>query len=135
TFRAIGYVLDGVLSNTFNKYLTTLHVDGLASEQKRQEHRKRSQSLMKSMDSLRSKVDSPATKSRKQFFRTCRNLYSLQPHILCHDVLSVLEELGWSVHHCTHQADTCLAEVCQDNAFDSIVIVTSDRDLMVYESV
>ncbi|KAG0314740.1 hypothetical protein BGZ99_007883, partial [Dissophora globulifera] len=135
TFRAMGYVLDGVLSNTFNKGLTTLHVDGLASEQKRQEHRKRNQSLKKSMDSLKSKVDSPATKPRKQHFRTCRNLYRLPRHILCHDVLSVLEELGWSVHHCTHQADTCLAGVCQDNAFDSIIIVTSDSDLMVYEGV
>ncbi|KAG0329389.1 hypothetical protein BGZ99_002100, partial [Dissophora globulifera] len=135
TFRAIGYVLDGVLSNKFNKDLTTLHVDGLASEQKRQEHQKRNQSLKKSIDSLKSKVDSPATKPRKQLFRTCRNLYRLPRHILCHDVLSVLEELGWPVHYCTHQADTCLAGVCQDNASDSIIIVTSDSDLMVYEGV
>ena len=127
--------MDDVLSNSFNKDLTVLHVDGKASEQKRQEHRRRNQYLRKSLDGLEAKVNNPGTKPSKQLFRACRNLYRLPRDNLHHDVISVLQQLGWSIHYCTHQADTCLAAVCQDSAPDSITIVTSDSDLMVYEGV
>ncbi|KAF9143579.1 hypothetical protein BGX30_000106 [Mortierella sp. GBA39] len=38
TFRAVGHVLDDILSKAFDKELTIFHVDGSPSEQKRGEH-------------------------------------------------------------------------------------------------
>ncbi|GJJ75133.1 hypothetical protein EMPS_07491 [Entomortierella parvispora] len=51
-FRSIGYILDDVLSSSFNKNPTVLHVDGKASEQKRQEHRRRNEYLRKALGGL-----------------------------------------------------------------------------------
>ncbi|KAF9111577.1 hypothetical protein BGX30_007561, partial [Mortierella sp. GBA39] len=135
-FRAVGFVLDDVLSKMFDKARTVLHVDGRASEQKRGEHRRRNATLKKSLDKLQKKVANVKTRSSKELFRSCRNLYRLPRSMLEQDVLPVLTELGWQIHFCAYQADTCLAKVCQDATEpDSITIVTSDSDLMVYEAI
>jgi hypothetical protein len=113
-----------------------LHVDGRASEQKRLEHQRRNKTLKKSLDKLQNQVSNTKRGSR-QHFRSCRTLYRLPRDILDQDVLSVLQDdLGWNIHHCLYQADTCLARVCQDATDpNSIIIVTSDSDLIVYEAV
>ncbi|KAG0358013.1 hypothetical protein BGX24_006097, partial [Mortierella sp. AD032] len=136
TFRAVGFVLDDVLSKMFDKAHTVLHVDGHASEQKRLEHRRRNVTLKKSLAKLEKKAANGKTRSSKQLFRSCRNLYRLPRSMLDQDVLPVLIERRWQIHFCAYLADTCLARVCQDATEpDSVIIVTSDSDLIAYEGI
>lgn len=47
-----------------------------------------------------------------------------------------LEQYGWKVHECPHQADTHIGELSSGRSEnDEIVVVTRDSDLMVYEGV
>ncbi|KAG9072301.1 hypothetical protein KI688_000070 [Linnemannia hyalina] len=135
TFRAVGHVLDDILSKEFDKELTIIHVDGSPSEQKRGEHRQRNATLKRALDKLQTKV-SGSTRSTKQLFKTCKNNYRLPRGSLEQDILPVLREKGWWIHLCPYQADTCLSRVCQDAPDpDSVMIVTSDSDLIVYEGI
>jgi len=123
------------LSKAFDKEMTIIHVDGSPSEQKRGEHRRRNKTLKRSLNNLQTKV-SGSTRSTKQLFRTCKNNYRLPRESLDQDILPVLREQGWRIHQCSYQADTCLSRVCQDASDpDSVVVVTSDSDLMVYEGI
>lgn len=91
--------------------------------------------LKRSLDKLQMKISSP-TQSTKQLFKTCKNHYRLPRRILDQDVLPVLREQGWRIHLCPYQADTCLSRVCQDTSDpDSVIVVTSDSDLCVYEGI
>jgi len=52
------------------------------------------------------------------------------------EIFPGLMKLGWTLHRCLHQADTCLAQVCQQAADPSLLIfITRDSDIIVYEGV
>jgi hypothetical protein len=52
------------------------------------------------------------------------------------EVFSVLAQLGWNIHYCIYQADTCLALIsqeCPDRGL--LILVTGDSDIIAYEDV
>ncbi|KAG9068054.1 hypothetical protein KI688_011646 [Linnemannia hyalina] len=129
------HVLYDILSKAFDKELTIIYVDGSPSEQKRREHRRRNVTLKRALVKLQTKV-SGSTRSTKQIFRTRKNNYRLPRGSLDQDILPVLIEKSWRIHLCPYQADTCLSRVCQDALDpDSVIVVTSDSDLIVCEEI
>ncbi|KAF8923554.1 hypothetical protein BGZ58_002807, partial [Dissophora ornata] len=135
-FRAIAYVLDSVLSKILVKAQTIIHIDGLPSEEKREEHRRRNAALERTLTKLEQDTNKPNRKPSRSLLKRCKNAYRTPRLIMETEIFPGLTRLGWNLHRCLHQADTCLALVCQVSPDPSLLIfITRDSDIIVYEGV
>lgn len=135
-YRAVAYVLDAVLSKILAKDQTVIHIDGLPSEQKRAEHQRRNSAVGRTLLKLQEDAKKPNAKPTRSLLRRCKNVYRTPRSVMESEIFPGLISLGWTLHRCQHQADTCLAQVSQQAADPSLLLfITRDSDIIVYEGI
>jgi 5'-3' exonuclease len=130
----IAIQIDRILSKHMEKASTTLHWDGKPSEQKSAERRRRQEDLDKKLTKLQEDVAQAVNKKSavpSRLYQLCRRLFRPSADIL-DDIKSELARLGWGVCTCDFQADTHIAQICQDH---EVEVVSGDSDLLVYEGI
>ncbi|KAG0376646.1 hypothetical protein BGX24_007451, partial [Mortierella sp. AD032] len=91
-YRAVAHVLDAVLSKILSKEQTIIHIDGLPSEQKREEHRRRNHAVGKTLLKLQEDTTKAKAKPTRSLLKSWAGL--------CIDVytkltLVSLKSLNW----------------------------------------
>ncbi|KAK3813129.1 MAG: hypothetical protein J3Q66DRAFT_403336 [Benniella sp.] len=118
-----------LISHNLDPNQTTIHLDGDPSNEKAQEHKERwergeakLEQLCREVDRfLQQKKGSPA-----DIFQRCKNLYRIPREIVL-QVCNALTNLGWIIHTCTNQADSCIATMCDKTP--GSVVVPKDSDM------
>ncbi|KAG0291452.1 hypothetical protein BGZ96_005177 [Linnemannia gamsii] len=71
----------------------------------------------------------------KAVYRMCRSAYRSPPEAL-EQVLEALENCGWKICRCAHQADCCIASHVGRAPDKSVIrVVTNDSDLLAFEDI
>lgn len=121
-----------------SKAHTIIHADGPRSLEKEAEHKRRDERLQKLLDKLTATPTKDKLESGlglKAVYRICRSTYRLPPEAL-EQVLGVMENCGWRVCRCAHQADLCIAShVHRAPDKSALRVVTHDSDLLAYEDI
>jgi hypothetical protein len=90
--------------------------------------KKRLEALTKEVDRfVEKKKGSPV-----DIFRRCQNAFRV-PRPVLDAICDALTKLKWSIHHCQHQADTCIAAMCDQ--CPNTVVVSKDSDMLIFDSV
>jgi hypothetical protein len=137
-YAHVAQQIDRILSKDMDKEYTTLHWDGLPSDQKSLERLRRQMEADKELIKLEGEVAEAVTKAKSapsRLFRTCRRLFRPSESIL-DDIREELGRLGWRVCRCPYQADTHIAQICKEKGDDDqLEVVSGDSDLLVYEDI
>ncbi|KAG9073275.1 hypothetical protein KI688_001067 [Linnemannia hyalina] len=130
----IGQVIHDILMKKVSQGRTTIHADGPRSVEKEHAHQKRDRDLTTRMRKLMEDYDEDKIKGTKRLYRRLKSVYRAPPDA-ARQVLDALQNLGWTICRCPHQADCCIAR-CLNNAVkpEDVRIITKDSDLLVYEA-
>ncbi|KAF9082446.1 hypothetical protein BGX23_012456 [Mortierella sp. AD031] len=122
-----------ILSSRLSKETATIHADGPRSVEKEHAHQKRDSALERQLVNFEKDYADGKIKGTKNLCRRIKAVYRAPPEALRH-VLNVLEEKGWRVCHCNHQADRCIARHVKDaTELENVRVITKDSDSVVYE--
>ncbi|KAI8350266.1 hypothetical protein B0O80DRAFT_134092 [Mortierella sp. GBAus27b] len=137
-YKRIAHRIDAILTTHMDKSTTTLHWDGAPSIEKSTERANR----QKQVDEKLAKLDQDVTKAIEKkgsaparLYHECKSLFRPSRDIL--DVVKAeLSIIGWTVCNCEYQADTHIAQVCQQATDkDKIEVISGDSDLLTYEHI
>lgn len=139
-------LLDKKLEKHFPRESTTLHFDGAYTTEKESEHRDRRENYQQLVQQVEAKIERtlevidevPApgvpTSSKRTKIVTCSKQataawrkarpWALEPTAK-ETLVRVLQGLGWDVHICTGEADTCISQLG-----DATVAVSADSDYL-----
>ena len=133
------HIINNRLLQHFNPNLTTLHIDGHRTKQKQKEHQRRDAEQQKRVTKCLAISGAchalASTGSRRRFkdvkkfwkvIKTCRPILDREKRSLVDD----LRKLGWTVCHCTGEADVCIAKVAK--AHNNRYAVSRDTDLFFH---
>ncbi|KAF9271084.1 hypothetical protein BGZ74_006504, partial [Mortierella antarctica] len=130
-YTYVARIIHKIFSRFMDPQKTTLHVDGKPSIQKSEERKRRQADNDRLVASLEREINQIINRNgdipHRQYDRLLR-AYRLPPEAV-EEILTELEQQGWTICHCDYQADTHIAAIAQESKSE-IGVVSGDSDLL-----